>query len=274
MQRISLVDETFDINFTLEYKLSIQLALDGFSFSILDSIQNKVIYLYHQELFETEPDFLLKRLKQIYEESEILERPFKKTRIIYAVPNRTVFVPEKLFALDHAESYIKLAFQQSTAPRILNNRIGEINYRAVYEIPGLIHDYFKEHHPGAEFLNSASFYNSDTGEKESLLYITIFKKHIVVSFVKEKELLFHNCFFQDGENDMLYFVLGSIKMSGLEPDRIILNGIVNKHETIYHRLRQYFTHVEIAKNPHTIHYSYLVEKLPDARFTNLFNSFQ
>ena len=106
MQRISLVDETFDINFTLEYKLSIQLSLDGFSFSILDQIQNKVIYLYHQELFDAEPEFLLKRIKAIYDESDLLDLPFKKTRIIIVAPNRTSLVPVDFFQKENSADFV------------------------------------------------------------------------------------------------------------------------------------------------------------------------
>lgn len=272
MQRISLIDETFDINFTLEYKLSIQLSLDGFSFSILDQIQNKVIYLYHQELFDAEPEFLLKRIKAIYEESDLLELPFKKTRIIIVAPNRTTLVPVDYYRKENIADYLQTTFQASEKKCAQSSPIPDARYNAIFEIPEVILEFLKEKHPHADLVSNLSVAYPKGNQSESVLKITIYKKHIVLTVVDQDGLKFYNCFFHDGEQDMLYYILGTVKNLAIEPDKIILDGIVNKHETIYHRLKQYFQQVEIAENPKSIHFSYLIEKLPDARFINLFNS--
>ncbi|WP_163717917.1 DUF3822 family protein [Mangrovibacterium lignilyticum] len=274
MQRISLVDETFDFNFTLEYKLSIQLSLDGFSFSILDTIQNKVIYLYHQELFEAEPEFLLKRIKAIYEESDLLQLPFKKTRIIIVAPNRTTLVPDEIYQAEDCVTYHQVAFQALEKRQIKSSYIPSAKYWSVYEIPQVISNFLEEKHPGAEFINDLNLSFPEHLDAKKVLKITVFKKHLVLIGFDEMGLNFHNSFFYDGENDMLFYILGSVKNMASEPDLILLDGMVNKHATIYHRLRQYFAQVEILSNPKKIHYSYLFDKLPDARFVNLFNSFE
>lgn len=272
MQRISLIDETFDINFTLEYKLSIQLSLDGFSFSILDQIQNKVIYLYHQELFDAEPEFLLKRIKAIYEESDLLHLPFKKTRIIIVAPNRTSLIPEGVFLEENASDYLKMTFLPSENKVACCSLIPNAGYYAVFEVPQVILDYLKEKHPLAKIESNFSVAYPSHSEADSILKVTVYKKHVVITALNSEGLQFHNCFFYDGEQDMLYYILGAVKNLPFEPGKVVLDGIINKHETIYHRLRQYFQQVEIASNPTNIHFSYLLEKLPDARFINLFNS--
>ena len=273
MQKISLVDETFDLNFTLEYKLSIQLSLDGFSFSILDTIQNKVIYLYHQELFDTAPDFLLKRLRSIYEESDLLHLPFKKTSVIFVIPNRTTLVPDEIFQSQNAPEYVNGTMMPSENTTIKSSFISPLKYWAVYEIPAMIYSFLEEKHPGAKFMSDLNLSLPRIAGTKSLLKVTVLKKHLIISGIDEMGLHFHNSFFYDGENDMMFYILGSVKASASEPQKILLDGMVNKHATIYHRLKQYFTDVEIASNPKNIHYSYLFDKLPDARFVNLFNSF-
>ncbi|RKD89692.1 DUF3822 family protein [Mangrovibacterium diazotrophicum] len=273
MQKISLVDETFDLNFTLEYKLSIQLSLDGFSFSILDTIQNKVIYLYHQELFETEPDFLLKRLKSIYEESDLLHLAFKKTCVIFAVPNRTTLVPDEIYQSQNTADYLKGTMMPAEGATVKATFISPVKYWAVYEIPQMVYRFLEEKHPGAKFMSDLNLSLPRVAGTKNLLKVTVLKKHLIVSGIDELGLHFHNSFFYDGENDVMFYILGSIKASASEPQTILLDGMVNKHATIYHRLKQYFTDVEIASNPKNIHYSYLFDKLPDARFVNLFNSF-
>lgn len=273
MQRISLVDETFDLNFTLEYLLSIQLSLDGFSFSILDTIQNKVIYLFHQDLYEAEPDFLLKRLKSIYEESDLLELPFKKTRILISAPGRTSLVPESIYQTDQLENYHRAAFNSRPGFVSQSTPIPAFGQWAVYDAPQLIVDFFTEKHRGAELMNDARVACPEFIRSKNVLKVTVLKKHLILTAIDDKELCFYNSFFFDTENDMLYFILGAVKQFKQEPDHVLLDGQVNKHATIYHRLKQYFNQVEIATNPRGIHFSYLFDKLPDARFVTLFNSF-
>lgn len=273
MQRISLVDETFDLNFTIEYLLSIQLGLDGFSFSILDSIQNKVIYLFHQELYEAEPEFLLKRLKTIYAESDLLDMPFKKTRILISAPGRTSLVPESFFQAEEAPVYQQTSFTERPEFATQYTRIPAYSQWAVFDGSRLILDFFAEKHPGAELMNDVKIVCPDFARTKNTLKVTILKKHLIITALDDKGLCFYNSFFYDTENDMLFYILGSVKHMEQEPEHVLLDGQVNKHSTIYHRLRQYFNQVEIAGNPRNIHFSYLFDKLPDARFITLFNSF-
>jgi hypothetical protein len=170
------------------------------------------------------------------------------------------------------KDYLSMAHQPSERKQVCSSLVPNARYYAVFEVPQVILDFLKEKHPLSEVLSNLSVAYAQGTDGESLLKITIYKKHIVITAANQEGLKFHNCFFCDGEQDMLYYILGSVKNLSFEPDKIILDGIVNKHETIYHRLRQYFSHVGIASNPTNIHFSYLLEKLPDARFINLFNS--
>ncbi len=273
MQRISLVDETFDLNFTIEYKLSIQLSLDGFSFSILDTIQNKVIYLYYQELFEAEPEFLLKRLKTIYTESDLLELPYKKTQIILVNPSRTTLIPREIYQSQQTDNYLNQAFGRNADREYLASYVKSANYYAIVETSAIISNFLKDKHSDAQFITDLNVSFPAAKQSSKTVKVTIYKKHLSVTGFDQEGLQFHNSFYYDGENDQLYFILGSIQAMTDEPELIIMDGLVNKHTTIYHRLRQYFNKVEIAHSPREIHYSYLFDKLPDSRFVNLFNSF-
>lgn len=273
MQRISLVDETFDLNYTLEYQLSIQLGLDGFSFSILDSTQNKVVYLFHQELFEAEPEFLLKRIKAIYEESDLLELPFKYVRILISAPGRTCLMPEKFFIQTEAENSFNTTFLPRKHHSIRATRIPAYRQWAMYDAPEVILNFLEEKHRGAEIVNDLRITCPDFAPDQNRLRVTLLKKHLVLTATDALGISFCNSFFYDSDNDLLYFILGAAKQLEKEPELIVLDGMVNKHSTVYHRLRQYFTNVEMAQAPRNLNLSYLFEKLPDARFVTLFNSF-
>ncbi|MFV0376376.1 MAG: DUF3822 family protein [Mangrovibacterium sp.] len=273
MQRISLVDETFDLNFTLEYCLSIQLSLDGFSFSILDTVQNKVVYLFHQELYEAEPDFLLKRLKTIYEESELLELPYKKNRILLSAPGRSCLIPYSYYQANQLDRYLQTTLTPRSGFVAQSTAIPVFSQWIVFDTPQLILEFLQQKHPGTELMNETRVVCPEFVRSHNTLKITIHKKHIVLIALNEAGVCFFNSFPYDTENDQLYYILGVVKQFGYDPEHLILDGQVNKHATIYHRLKQYFNQVEIAANPRGIHFSYLFDKLPDARFVTLFNSF-
>lgn len=271
MQRLSLVDESFDLNFINEYILSILVSQDGFSFSILDTVSNKVICLYHQDTFTNEPGFHLKKINTIYNEVDLLTFPYKETRIFFSMPDKTTLVPIAVFNQNLAENFYRLALNPGRNSKILFSLVPEMASYAVYEVDRAIHDVLQEKHPVSFMQNELvlSGYNCPPGI--ALLKVRILRKQLSIMALQD-HINFYNTYVYEGENDMLYYILGTIENMDLKPEAIILDGIINRHEAIYHRLRQYFDRVELAdKNPR-IHYSRLLDQLPDARFVSLFNS--
>lgn len=272
MQRLSLVDESFDLNFTREYILSIQVSLDGFSFSILDSVRKKVICLYHQDTFTNEPGFHLKRLNAIYDEVELLALPYKKTKIYFSAPDRTTLVPIAAFSQELAEDFYHQTLDAGRNGKILTSIIPDMASYAIFEIDRAVHALLQEKHPGSIIQNDLMLSVFGCPPGIALMKIRVMRKQLVILSLQDN-INFYNSFYYEGENDMLYYILGAVKNMNLKPDTIILDGMVNKHEVIYHRLKQYFERVDLAMNNPRIHYSHLLRHLPDARFTNLFNSF-
>jgi len=272
MQRLSLVDENFDLNLSKEYILSIQVSLDGFSFSILDSTINKVICLYHQDTFTNEPGFHLKKLRSIYDEVDLLALPYNKTKIYLSAPDKTTLVPIAIFSRDLTEDFYRLTLDTGRKSKILFSLIPDMVSYAVYEIDHAVHTLLQEKHPGCIMQNDLVLSVFGCPRGITLMKVRILKKQLVILTLQDN-INFYNSYYYENENDMLYYILGAIKNMDLKPETIILDGMVNKHEGIYYRLKQYFEHVKIASNNPRIHYSNLLSRLPDARFVNLFNSF-
>ena len=273
MQKLSLVDETFDFNLTTEYNLSILVSLDGFSFSILDSIQNKVVCLYHQDIFTNEPDFHLKKIKSGFEEVNLLDLPYKKVRIYYSAPGKTTIVPAAAFRPELAADFYRLTFETDRNSSLMHRYIPSLDICALYEINHSLCSFLKEKYPEIEIQHDLILSGYDLQQGKPLLKIKILRKQLEIIASTGKGISFYNSFYYEGENDMLYYILGTVKQINEQPDKVILDGMVNKHADIYHRLRQYFEQVHVADNNRNIHYSYLIERLPDARFTSFFNSF-
>ncbi len=272
MQRISLVDESFDLNLSKDYILSIQVSLDGFSFSILDSIRNKVICLYHQDTFTTEPGFHLKKLNTIYDEVELLGLSYKETKIYISAPDKTTLIPIAVFNQGLAEDVYRVTFDQSRNGKILFSLIPELASYAVFEIDHNIYNLLKEKHPECRLQSDMVLAVSGVPAIVPVLKIRVLRKQLAILSLND-HISFYNSYYYEGENDMLYYILGAVKNLDLKPEQIILDGMVNKNEAIYFRLKQYFADVQLTANNPRIHYSQLLKHLPDSRFVSLFNSF-
>ncbi len=272
MQKLSLVDETFDINLTSEYFLSIQVSLDGFSFSILDSIQNKVVYLYSQDTFTSEPDFHLKKVKSVFDETDVLGFPYKKIRIYYSSPEKTTLVPPEIFRPEQLPDFYNITFGIDDRNEIRHSFIQSLDNYAIFGINKLLLSFLKEKYPEIEIQNELVLSGYRLQNEKKAIMIRILRKKMEI-IVTSPKISFYNSFSYEGENDMLYYILGVAKNMEEQPEIVILDGLVNKHSEIYHRVRQYFNHVSIMGYNSNVNYSYLIDRLPDARFCNLFNSF-
>jgi len=272
MQRLSLVDESFDLNLTKEYILSIQVSLDGFSFSVLDSVRKKVICLYHQDTFTSEPGFHLKKINTIYNEVDLLALPYKKTKIYFSAPDKTTLVPIAAFNQDLVEDFYRMTIDAGRNSKILFSLVPDMASYAIYEVDHAVHTLLQEKHPESVMQNDIVLSGCGCPPGITLMKIRILRKQLVILTLNDR-INFYNSYYYEGENDVLYYILGAIKNMDLKSEAIILDGMVNKNESIYHRLKQYFEHVELTVNNPRIHYSHLLDHLPDARFISLFNSF-
>ncbi|HKJ40858.1 MAG TPA: DUF3822 family protein [Sunxiuqinia sp.] len=272
MQHLLLVDETFDLNFTQEYYLSIQINLDGFSFCIRDRLQNKYIYLFHKEV-AGKPEFLVKKLSDMYAENEVLTADFKATSILCAYPDKTTLIPDGYFSDDHASENYELNRELKNGEIMHHQPVHSYNSVLQVAIPGRLKEFLQEKHPGIFIQNEfLSFLEHDHPKptNDPLMLVQLYKSQVTICVVDDT-IRFFNSFYYQNENDLLFYLLNVTKATEVEDFKLILNGVVNKRSAVYHRLRQYFKDVSIVERSSDVYYSYLFDQLPDARFVNLLN---
>ncbi|MFV0365161.1 MAG: DUF3822 family protein [Mangrovibacterium sp.] len=272
MQKLSLVDETFDLNLTFEYKLSIQLCLDGFSFSILDTLQNKVVYLFYQELYDSKPEFIVKHLQTTYQNSDLLQLEYKHTSLFYNATKLQI-IPHDLFRDDDLANYQQLAFSAVQKHHHSYAEIANTNYYLISSVPDSIYSFFKEKHPQVNLQTRAQQWFAQSEEQRNYAFVSISKRELFLALYDDKGLKSFNSFSWYSESDLLFYILGSIKNQEINLEKITLHGTVNRFSYIFHQLKSYFKNVKIAERPKELEYSYLFNKLPDARFIDLFNNF-
>jgi hypothetical protein len=109
MLKLDLFDESFDINRTESYELSIQLSLDGFSFAINDSVRNCFIALVSHP-FKKEalaPNDWIEICKNLTSQHNVLTKHFKKVTFCFEATNYTI-VPKDFFEPQRAKQFLEM----------------------------------------------------------------------------------------------------------------------------------------------------------------------
>ena len=82
---------------TTDYRLSIQADLNGFSFSVTDEQQDKLLFLYQSEFVMDvgEMELFSKKSNALFKSMPLLSSKYKSVDLIYGTEKFTV-IPEKL----------------------------------------------------------------------------------------------------------------------------------------------------------------------------------
>jgi len=273
MHTLSLVDKTFDINSTSEYYISIRISTNGFSFVVGDPLQKKVIVLYHKELFINNSEIFLDKLKSIYSEMEIIKLPYKKIRIFYSVPEKTVLIPKEIYSEEKADEIYNFQFGKNFNETIIHSESTFFDNFIVFTIPEPIFIFLKDKYPDTSISNDLILTKIPQDTEEPIFNVLIFRQSIEILLVEKGHIKYYNIFPYKNNNDILYYVLGAVRTLNKRPEIIFTDGYINKNSDIFKRLSSYFKEVRILDKEITEQYSNLSGKNEDARFNRLYNSF-
>ncbi len=278
MHEISYVDETFDLNFIIEYHLSIQVSLDGFSFCILDTIQKKYVLLRHFPLSVKKPQFLTGKVRDIYETEEVLNKGFKSVSISYNDPKATI-VPSSFSDETHLQQIINLNQFHERNEETASCRIKSFLQDIVFSYPEELRTFFDSKYSEYHFFHSTYPLLNATiqqkGKAGKTIVLNFSKKYFHIIFI-EKDIRLFNSFFYKTENDFLYHTLNICKNLEFdaEKDEVLVGGMVAGDSDYIRQLKKYLLHVNLLKPDQDFHYSYTFEKTPGHYFSELFNSYK
>ena len=278
MHEISYVDETFDLNFTLEYHLSIQAGLDGFSFCILDTVQKKYVLLRHMPLAVKKSQFLTGKIKDIYETEEVLNKNFKSVVISYNDQKATL-LPAAFSNSNQLPKVFELNQVVERNEEITSCSIKSFYQDIAFSYPQELRSFFDSKYQEYQlFHNTYPILNAaiqQKGKAGKTVILNFNKKYFNIVFI-EKNIRLFNSFFYKTETDFLYHTLNICKSLDFdaEKDEVLISGAVASDSDYIRQLKKYLLHVNFLKPDQDFHYSYTFEKTPGHYFVDLFNSYK
>ena len=279
MAEFAYLDESLDINQTSSYHMSIQISLNGLSFCILNTINQKYIALKHDPLPATDKNIPLPdRVRDTIEKDEFLQRKFKSSAIMN-VSFKSTLVPAPLYDEKAGESYFRFNHSLEEQEKILTNRIKGLDAFNLFTVPDDLLEVFGKYFPDTTvfhqitpFLDNIIRHQTVKG-KSPALFVNVHDDFFDIAVFREQNPEMVNSFYYRQVNDLVYFILYTLKAIKADPavTPLVLMGKVNPESSLLQSLRRYIKNISLAKRNPAFTYSYTLNMITEHSFANLFN---
>lgn len=281
MRDICFIDKTFDNTQTNNYHLSVQISPDGFYYSILDIPKGKYIVLTGYNFFLKRPRLLLKHVREIIENDEVVRLDFKSVEVLYSTRLFTL-IPKAFYSNGSSEEFLWFNNVHEKGFVIKRNLFQRAEIWCVYDIPQNLLEYIETIFPKV-IIRHNLFPLIEFVLKSNLNYpnrqqfhLNFFRDYFEIVIVNGSKLLHCNIFNYKTERDILYYVLFVFDQLKLSPEitDLIIHGHLPQVSPVYHLLKKYIRNTAFAKLDSTFQYSYTFSQIPDHYFSSLLSLYK
>lgn len=278
MVKQELLDEKLVLEQTSQYKLSIQVSLNGFSFCCLDDRTKRFVALkdYSFSNVSGSLDEMIFNLESIFKDDTLLSQPFKEVKCMLLSPCYTL-VPTHLVDENSISSYLMHILPlPKNDMEFFSYRLNEKGITAVFALPRVLTAIVRDFAPHATFYNQCipqinKQLAEQTGSKAQL---TLFVSHDLACFslIKESQLVVNTSFTFESSSDLIYYTMLILKENGVKPTdvEVYISGKVEKQSAQYAELSQFLPNLAFDSVPKGFEYSYLFKFRAEHQFANLF----
>jgi len=226
------------------YKLSIQLSLNGFSFCIANSSGQIIVT---ETNFSSENLLTEQELKQLlvntFETKPELQAQFAHIEIIYT-NDLYCFVPKEYYDETDKALYFKYSIKTLATDFISEDELKSAPIVNLF-IPYVnINNYLVERFGEFNFQHSSGLLVNYLLQKEALetdpkIYVYFHSQHFDIIITKGKQLQLCNTYFNQSNEDVLYYLLFAMEQLELSPETVEIKILNKCSEELYELLYTY-----------------------------------
>ena len=232
------VTESFDLEKTNEYILSIQISLDGFSFSVFSSRENKIICFKLTPLKISSENLILPHFSEWINNEEIIRKKYKQIILLYFTIEFSL-IPENLYSsqlVKEATNHL-IAENEHKQVEITTLEESGIPAKLVFYIPEKLKLILNQNFPSATLIHPVQLLvkENQKGNKRNRSVLLYHKKSFILVVSREENILFANGFNIEHINDLVYFVLNVLMQLNLnlkETDFYISDALTKTPELL------------------------------------------
>ncbi|MDD2382533.1 MAG: DUF3822 family protein [Mariniphaga sp.] len=268
-----ITDPAFDHQRTEEYKLSIQVSLDGFYFTILQPDKNKLMKLVDYPASIRSEHFLLRRFTEWYDNHDLLSQNYAAIRVICPTDKFTL-VPGEFYNYEKQRHLAGLTFQLEEDFRVFDNYLPELAGNLLFAIPNDLHLFLDQKfiryrlvHPLAVIFPHITIIAE---QFKNTLLLLFENKRLYLMLFANKTLLVANSFYYSHPNDVVYYVLSVINQHHIPRKDVtpFTAGKIAEDDPIYSQLKKHFSNVGLFLPRINCHNAFY--KVPLQHFNSLF----
>lgn len=257
-----ITDQSFDLNRTNEYELSIQVGLDGFSFSVIHPEENRLMALKNTPVTISTEKFLPRRFAEWVNSEPVLNNPFEKIKISYYTENFTL-IPYEFHNSEKQNKVSTLLFENKKDDRVKQDKVNAFNSKLIYTIPGQMincfadkfNDYTLNHTFTVLTKKTAEFFASSDN---SDLFLFFSSSSFLLFLYDKGNLLLTNSYQFKHANDIVYYIFAALNQNRIHTKncKLLLSGNIIQDQEIENLLKSYFSQIgflipELQSNPET-----------------------
>lgn len=278
MKNLSFFNDSFSINQTPSYILSLQLDSESYSYTIIDSIRNIFVAIKHQNFDESLKDkFYTDKVKSMFANDAFLKKNYKSVNFNF-VNNKTTLVPFPLFDKKKLKNYFDFNHKLSQYEELHFNKLDKTGAYNIFAIPSEITTLLVNHFPEIRFYNQVSTFVENTVIKAQslklklpLVQVNFNSKFFDIAVVISGKLTIFNSFTYDNVNDFIYHILNVYNLLDLKASNTYLNisGGIYKNSDFHDEMLRYFPEAKFAKLDSAT--GYMFNDISEHLFYNILN---
>jgi hypothetical protein len=258
-----LKKNNISLNKSIENKLSIQFNLDGFSFSIYNTITKKQVYFseYIFEYSQTSPEQLLTKIEDIFEKDTRLQNDFVSVTAIHQ-NNLATLVPDIFFDENKLASYLDVNIKTLPSDFITFDALSGLSAKNIY-IPYVNVNNYLFHNFGAfEFKHHRTVFIEKLllvhDFKEKTMYVNVSKTSLDIVVLEQKQLVFSNTFSHHSKEDFIYYILFVAEQLQLNVQKTSLyfTGKIGKTSPLFEITYRYINKVFFLESNDAIYHKF------------------
>lgn len=243
-----ITDPAFNLNRTEEYKLSIQVSQDGFSFSVIHENENKLLVLEYFPLSISSDKFLGRHFEEWIDNYVILQKKYNNYRITYH-PDKFTFIPSDYYNKNNQEIPANIVLGKQNDKVVIDNYLPSANGNIIFPVSSNVREIVKTRFSEKLLLHPLTILETElhnmTNLKELSMVLYFENKKFDLILYKHSKPIIINSFYYLNADDVLYYVFTALKNIKAEPQKttVYLAGKVFPKSPTYNNFKNYFKRV-------------------------------
>ncbi len=237
------------INNTNKYRLSIQVSLNGFSFSIIDTAKNKLLAVQESPATISSENFLGRRFNEWSSEHELLKNNYAETLLLFDTEKFTL-VPSEIYIEEKKDDIFRLVFGRQAGNSLKDYFIENIPCHLLFAIPNELEETFDNTFSNYSLLHPVAVLNQKMqtirAKEKKILILYFERNYFSLLFYVAKKLQLTNSFSFTHINDVIFYILSILEQQETTKFdvKLFLAGDINSDDERHNKLKKYFSNID------------------------------